>query len=281
MTNYQNAKGEKILRVTTVAKPWADPNTGTQLIASGFDQEAAATLMSRIAVFKTESEEPSDILRWLDRMLIRLVAKFADYRKDDPSSFSLSQNFGIYPQFMFHLRRSPFLQVWNNSPDESAFFRYMLLRENVTSSLVMIQPTLEAYGFEGPPYPVLLASTSVQPDKILLLDTFFRVIVHYGESIVNWRKAGYADDPKHEGFKLLLQKPKEDAAAILKSRFPLPRYVECDQHTSQARFVYAAVDPVTTHTSSTHSSKGEVVFTDDVNLKVFMDHLKKLAVQGQ
>jgi protein transport protein SEC23 len=38
-----------------------------------FDQEAAATLLARIAVFKAEAEEGSDVLRWLDRMLIRLV----------------------------------------------------------------------------------------------------------------------------------------------------------------------------------------------------------------
>jgi len=279
LTSYQNAKGEKILRVTTAAHGWADA-TNNQAIAAGFDQECAAVIMSRIAVFKAETEESSDILRWLDRMLIRLVAKFAEYRKDDPSSFSLSQNFSIYPQFMFHLRRSCFLQVFNNSPDETAFFRYMLNRESVTNSLIMIQPTLEAYGFEGAPFPVLLASTSIAIDKILVLDTFFRIVIHSGESIAAWRKAGYADDPKHENFKLLLQRPKDDAQAIMKNRFPLPRYVECDQHTSQARFLLAAIDPVVTHTSINNMAKGQVVLTDDVNLKVFMEHLKKLAVQS-
>jgi hypothetical protein len=34
-----------------------------------------------------------------------------DYVKDDPASFRLSSYFSIYPQFMFHLRRSQFLQV--------------------------------------------------------------------------------------------------------------------------------------------------------------------------
>ena len=29
-------------------------------------------------------------------------------------------------QFMFHLRRSQFLQVFNNSPDETAYYRYFL-----------------------------------------------------------------------------------------------------------------------------------------------------------
>lgn len=33
--------------------------------------------MARIAVYKAETEEAFDILRWLDRMLIRLVSKFA------------------------------------------------------------------------------------------------------------------------------------------------------------------------------------------------------------
>jgi len=56
-------------------------------------------------------------------MLIRLAAKFGDYRKEDAQSFQLSPQFSIYPQFMFHLRRSQFLQTFNTSPDESAFHR--------------------------------------------------------------------------------------------------------------------------------------------------------------
>lgn len=74
-------------------------------------------------MFKAEVDDSPDVLRWLDRMLIRLCQKFADYRKEDPTSFRLTDNFSIYPQFMFHLRRSQFLQVFNNSPDETAFYR--------------------------------------------------------------------------------------------------------------------------------------------------------------
>ena len=47
----------------------------------------------------------------------------------------------------------------------------MLLQENTTNCLVMIQPTLLAYSMQGPPQPVLLDVTSIQPDRILLLDT--------------------------------------------------------------------------------------------------------------
>lgn len=75
-------------------------------------------------------------------------------------------------------------------------------------------------------------------------------------------------------------KRRSKSQELLRNRFPLPRFVECDQHTSQARFLLATIDPVITHTSMTPGSGGEVVFTDDVNLKVFMDHLKKLSVQS-
>jgi protein transport protein SEC23 len=128
VTHYQHSSGQFRLRVTTVARNFAEgPNPQ---IAQSFDQEAAAVLMARIAVFKADIDDGPDVLRWLDRMLIRLCQKFADYRKDDPSSFRLSENFSIYPQFMFHLRRSQFLQVFNNSPDETAFYRSVTIHRD-------------------------------------------------------------------------------------------------------------------------------------------------------
>lgn len=54
---------------------WADAQTQIQNIAASFDQEAAAILMARLAVYRAETEEGPDVLRWLDRQLIRLVKK--------------------------------------------------------------------------------------------------------------------------------------------------------------------------------------------------------------
>ena len=279
LTSYQHSSGQYRLRVTTLAHNWADT---TQLaeIARGFDQEAAAVLMARIAAHKTLTEEAFDILRWIDRMLIRLVSKFADFRKDDPASFRLSSSFSIYPQFMFHLRRSQFLQVFGNSPDETSYNRLLLMRESCTNSLIMIQPTLLAYSFNGPPVPVLLDVTSIGPDRILLLDTFFQVIVFHGETISAWRKQGYHEDPEHQNFRELLNAPKEDAAMLLQERFPVPMYVECDQYGSQARFLLAKLNPSVTHNSQNQGAASDFLFTDDVSLQVFMDHLKRLAVQS-
>eukprot|EP01137_Pigoraptor_chileana_P023714 Opistho-2@90474 len=283
-TLYQHSSGQRRLRVTTVARGWADAVTSMPAISGAFDQEASAVLMARLAVFRAESDDGPDVLRWLDRMLIRLCQKFGDYRKDDPASFRLNEMFSLYPQFMFHLRRSQFLQCFNNSPDETSYYRNKLNREDVTNSLIMIQPTLMSYSFSGPPEPVLLDSSSIQPDRILLLDAFFHIVIFHGETIAQWRKAGYQDQPSHENFRSLLQAPKEDAQGLLAGRFPLPRYIDCDQGGSQARFLLSKVNPSQTHNNSyaygQEGGGGASVFTDDVSLQVFMDHLKKLAVSS-
>lgn len=47
---------------------------------------------------RAQNDDGPDVLRWVDRMLIRLCQKFGDYHKDDPSSFQLADNFSLYPQ---------------------------------------------------------------------------------------------------------------------------------------------------------------------------------------
>ncbi len=56
-----------------LASSWVDAISNIQHIAAGFDQEAAAVLMARIASYRGEGDEGPDVLRWLDRMLIKLV----------------------------------------------------------------------------------------------------------------------------------------------------------------------------------------------------------------
>ena len=70
----------------------------TPTLCVGFDQETSCVMMSRIAVFRAETDEGPDVLRWLDRMLIRLSQKFGEFNKEDPSSFRLAENFSLYPQ---------------------------------------------------------------------------------------------------------------------------------------------------------------------------------------
>jgi len=291
LTKYQNSSGKTRIRATTLCGPWYNPPTSkdevpanfdaqNSPVRASFDQEAAAVLTARLAVHQTDSDEVADVLRWIDRSLIRLCAKFADYQPDNPSSFHLPPEFSMYPQFMFHLRRSNFLSVFNSSPDEASRHRYDLIQQNTTNSLIMIQPTLLSYGFDGTPQPVLLDSDSVRPDTILLLDTFFQVVVFHGETIAAWREEGYQELEEHAAFRQLLEAPQADAGLIMDSRTPVPRFVVCDQHKSEARFLMARLNPSSTHNSDVDGSgTGTQVYTDDVSLRVFMEHLTKLAVQ--
>ena len=52
--------------------------------------------------------------------------------------------------------------------------------------------------------PVLLDIDSLKNNVILLLDTFFYIVIWKGETVVKWEDAGYQDDPSYENFKFLL-----------------------------------------------------------------------------
>ena len=130
-------------------------------------------------------------------------------------------------------------------------------------------------------------------------------------TVAAWRRARYQDSPEHAAFASLLAAPRRDAEALARQRFPVPRLVDCDQNGSQARFLLAKLNPSATYSSSGGGSAAsggaggfggggfgvagggfgagggvaagagaEVILTDDVSLAVFMDHLKKLAVQS-
>ncbi|TYG50241.1 hypothetical protein ES288_D10G158600v1 [Gossypium darwinii] len=281
LTSYQDPEGKTMLRVTTVTRQWVDSTVSSEELLRGFDQETAAVVMARVTSLKMETEEGFDATRWLDRNLIRLCSKFGDYRKDDPSSFTLNPCFSLFPQFMFNLRRSQFVQVFNNSPDETAYFRMLLNRENITNAAVMIQPSLISYSFNSLPQPALLDVASISADRILLLDSYFSIVVFHGMTIAQWRNMGYQNQPEHQAFAELLQAPQADAQMIIQERFPVPRLVVCDQHGSQARFLLAKLNPSATYNNSSDIAAGsDIIFTDDVSLQVFFEHLQRLAVQS-
>ncbi|GKE26947.1 protein transport protein Sec23 [Tanacetum coccineum] len=105
ITKYRHGNMGIRKRVTSAARRWV--SAGAPEIAAGFDQETAAAVMARLAVHETQKNFPREVVRWLDKELISFASKFGDYIHEDPSSFCLSTNFSLYPQFMYHLRRDP------------------------------------------------------------------------------------------------------------------------------------------------------------------------------
>jgi protein transport protein SEC23 len=285
ITYYQHPSGHYRLRVTTVARALS-LQTQSEFQKQSFDQEAAAAIVARLAMFKLNTLATDQVIRWIDILLIKLFVHFGDYVRDDPNTFKLSSQLSyFFPQFMFHLRRSQFLRVFNNSPDETAFYRHEITKEDTNNTTIMIQPTLTAYELnKTEPEPVLLDSTSVEPDRILLLDTFFHILIFHGEKIAAWRREGYQDKEEYANFKALLQMPRSDAAELLVDRFPLPRFIDTEANASQARFLMAKLNPSRSSSGPgnyTNTNGGStVVLTDDVSLQPFMAHLIKVSVSS-
>ena len=97
VTRYLHATGAPRTRVTTLTRRWVDGAADGGALVAGFDQEAAAVAVARLATFKMETEEDFDATRWLDRTLIRLCSRFGEYRRDDPASFGLAARAGLLP----------------------------------------------------------------------------------------------------------------------------------------------------------------------------------------
>jgi protein transport protein SEC23 len=277
VTQYVHSSSTYRLRVTTVSRPLATQAVGrTAVLAESFDQECAAALLARMAAFKLDKAIPvADVIKWLDSTLIRACIHFATYAPGDSLSFRLPPSMTYLPQFMYHLRRSQFLQVFNNSPDETAFYRHVLNCEDVTNTSVMIQPTLTAYEIDKDPEPVLLDSLSLTPDRVLLLDTYFHILIYHGETVAAWRRAGYQDREEYTNFKQMLQTPRADAAELLADRFPLPRFIDTEAGGSQARFLLSRLNPSRQGPTGT-----SLVLTDDVSLQDFMQYLINLTVKS-
>lgn len=97
----------------------------------------------------------------------------------------------------------------------------------------MIQPMLLSYSFETIAEPVLLDVQSIQPDRILLLDAYFYIVVFHGMTVASWRAEGYHQMEEHKAFAELIAAPDTESKKIAKKRFPVPRIVICDQDQSQ------------------------------------------------
>jgi protein transport protein SEC23 len=251
-------------------------------LQSGFDQYAAAVLVARSAVFKRDTDEPLDVIRWLDRSLIRLMSRFANYRQEDVNSFRLSAEFFVFPQLMYHLRRSNLLQSHNSSLDESSFHRVCFKRENVVNCLLMIRPALMEYSFNSNvPRPVSLDVSSLKPTIVLLLDAFFHIVVWRGETVQQWYENEYHLNPEYAHFKQLITSPEEDVEKYCRDRFPAPKFIPTWEGESQARFLLSVVNPSRTQNSKSFHGGGTeeaAILTDDVSHDVFMKHLIGFAV---
>ena len=282
LTTYVAGDRSWRLRVSTISRKISNPletQNAIDQIGNSFDQEAAAVLIGRLCVDNNfKGEDSKESLKWIDKTLIHLMSKFAKYTKENPNTFRLTNKFEFFPQFMFYLRRSSFIQSFNESPDESTYYKFLLLSESVQNCTIMIQPLLFEYTAENPtPQPVYLDLNSLRNNVVLLLDTFFTVVVWHGIDVMKWREEEFQEKEGYENIKQMLDDPQDYAQNIVVERLPTPRFVSCDSGSGQERLLKCTVNP---SSDTKNKLKEEWFFSDDVDLKIFMDSLKKLSVSS-
>jgi len=277
VTRYSSLiDGSKRIRVTTIPLLSADLQTQKPLFIQSFDYECGAVLLSRLSMWKIRHEDPYDVLRFIDKSLINISRMFGSFTKGKPDTLSLPQPLLIYPQLVYHLRRSPFLSTFNSSPDQTTALRYSLISEDITNSLLMIQPTLIKYTIGAPSTPVLLDTSSLNEQSILVLDTYFRVLIWHGSTIASWRDQNYQEQEDYQNLKTLLNEPMNYANQLVSERFPTPGFVTCDQDSSLSRYLLTRCNPSSTPFSS--FSKGESLGTDEPSYEKFFDKLRRVTV---
>ena len=279
VTTYISGDLTTRMRVTTIRRKLSpDCQSNKYEVSQSFDQEASTVLLAKHAINMSLSMDRIEVLRYIDRSLIHLCSRFAEYTKDQVNTFKLTKEFMFFPQFVFYLRRSYVLQNFNASPDEITHFKTSLLRENVVNCMTMIQPSLYAYSPEQPEaVPVFLEIENMKSDWVLLLDAFFFVCIWHGEDVCKWRDAGYQNQDDYENVKLMLDSPQEYAQSLIAERIPTPRFISADYGSGQERLIKSALDP---NIGGSEGMKEGYFVSDDVSLKVFMEHLIKKAVSS-
>merc|ERR1712194_881480 len=111
----------------------------------------------------------------------------------------------------------------------------------------MIQPALMEYSLtqvtksddDGrsrcEPQPVRLDSNSLKKDVVLLMDSYFHVVIWRGSHIQSWKDQGFDEKPEFENVKALIEQPALDDRDILTERFPVPKLIQTSEGGSQAR----------------------------------------------
>ena len=240
-------------------------------IATGFDQEAAIMYLSRFCVHKALMEEQKNIRQWLDTGLCKWASYFAQYVRNDITSFSLPEPMRTFPQFIYHLRRSNFINRFGSSLDESFYRAFILNRESVTNCTTMIQPVLLSYRLDNlEPEPVPLDEEEMAEEVVLLLDSYFNVIEWYGPNIHSWHEQGLHELPEYDHIKQLLDAPKQDIDYIMSTRFPVANYYLTHPAHSKERYLKSRVNPRKT------GQENENTITDDSDLKAFSEHLVRV-----
>ncbi len=136
-------------RVSTIRHEYIRQNQIAEL-GKRFDEQSATVMLARMAAKKAEIQDTIQVKKWVDRMLLKFCVRFAHFSRNDKNSFRLPQPMKHFPQFIYHLRRSSFINPFGSPPDQSIYIKTCMMRQSVPNCMVMIQSALLKYTVQSP-----------------------------------------------------------------------------------------------------------------------------------
>ncbi|EAY14744.1 Sec23/Sec24 trunk domain containing protein [Trichomonas vaginalis G3] len=274
--------GSEKLRVSTFPVNFLDWGSQKEQIAACIDQQAAAAIIAKNCVWRTLREPLSDTVKFLDQTIINTCRVLGSYQRGKKDSLSLPASIIDLPQFMYHFRRSSFMQTFNASPDSTASVRMAMLVEDTTNCLLMMQPMLKSFSITSlEPTYVPLEMNSLKKETSLFLDTYFRALVWYGNDVAAYGHQGLQNDSRYANIKNSIEGPLAEAQEVVKMRFPAPQLVTCEQDSSLARYLVARCNPmmIDRNMAPGQSSQDEHLGSDEPSYDAFFTKLKAIIVK--
>jgi protein transport protein SEC23 len=266
ITQYQRSDRSIATRVTTLSRMFSDDKTA---LASGFDQEAACVFQAR-ALLSKEFQNVMDFESAIDKSLIKFTKRYGTYERNNPASVFLPDSMSYFPNFMFFFRRSLLVQKDGISQDESAYFKNLVYKLKVSEALKMIKPSLVSFHYQGDVKPVELDVESLDPESILVLDSFHNVLLWKGAYVADWIRNGLHEQEGYEFFKNTIEAAEKYSLDLL-NRTPMPQYKETTEGKSQERILLHYVNP---------SQKG-ALNTEKIDYSKFHETLCRFIVKGE
>lgn len=85
----------------------------------------------------------------------------------------------------------------------------------------------------------------MKEDVILLLDSYFIVLVWYGSHIYTWKQDKVFEQEEYSYLTELFTNPIDDSSSIMYERVPVPNFYETFKGDGKERYLKSRVNPST------------------------------------
>ena len=111
--------------------------------------------------------------------------------------------------------------------------------------------------------------SELKEDVILLLESYFNVLVWYGESAYGWKEQNLQEEPYYEYLQEFFSMPMRDASDIVYDKTPVSNFYETFKNDGKERYLKSRVNP-----SQPNKVENDGHFvSDDAPITLFMDYL--------